>query len=139
MSVVSARSVVVALVTLAVAGCSTAQSHPTAVPVGPTPVRVSPPTTPPMQLGTVTGVLQFVAVRRAVLPGTVYLRSSGGQTIEASTSMAGIFSVRVPAGTYVITGRSPHYDGGLEDCYAGPAITVTLGATTQVAVTCQGY
>ena len=139
MLVVSARSVVLALLTLAVAGCSTAQSHPTAVPVGPTPVRVIPPTTPPMQLGTVTGVLQFVAIRRTVISGTVYLRSSGGQTIEASTSLAGSFSVRVPAGTYVITGRSPHYDAGLEDCHGGPAITVTLGATTQVAVTCQGF
>jgi hypothetical protein len=49
----------------------------------------------------------------------------------------GRYSVRVPAGTYAVTGRSPLYQDGAAACRAAALATVTSGHRTEADVLCQ--
>ncbi len=49
----------------------------------------------------------------------------------------GRYSVRVPAGTYAVTGRSPLYQDGAAVCRAAGPATVTSGHRTEADVLCQ--
>jgi hypothetical protein len=65
--------------------------------------------------------------------------SGGGHefTFRILPSADGSFSVEVPTGTYVVTGRSPIYQGGGLDCrIAQPSLTVPAHETITVDVTC---
>jgi hypothetical protein len=70
------------------------------------------------------------------LRGAITLRDSAGMAFTATAGSDGVFSVRVPAGSYSITGRSPLYDGGNTDCDSSQPVTVTAGATSRVVVVC---
>jgi hypothetical protein len=49
----------------------------------------------------------------------------------------GSFSVLVPAGTYILAGRSPRYGSGAGVCRADGPVTVTAGHRTRADVLCQ--
>jgi hypothetical protein len=92
-----------------------------------------------------TGVIsgQLVAVGgpanvRQPLPGMVQISGEGHEvTYRVPPSADGSFSVEVPTGTYVVTGRSPLYQGGRLDCrIAQPSLTVRAHETISVDVTC---
>jgi hypothetical protein len=98
--------------------------------------------TPPKAVsGTVTGILEAVGGAAPGTPrplvGTVSIHGARGTTITAKTGSDGRFSVRVAAGSYTVTGRSPLYQGGKANCTASGSITVTGGATKRVLVACQ--
>jgi hypothetical protein len=71
------------------------------------------------------------------LKGSITLRDSGGTVFAATVGSDGVFSVRVPIGTYAITGRSPLYEGGNTDCDSSGSVTLSVGATIHVVVSCQ--
>jgi hypothetical protein len=92
-----------------------------------------------------TGVIsgELVAVGgpanvRQSLPGTVQISGEGHEfTYRILPSADGSFSVEVPVGTYVVTGRSPLYQGGRLDCrIAQPSLTVRAHDAITVDVTC---
>ena len=92
-----------------------------------------------------TGVIsgELVAVGgpvnvRQPLPGTVQISGEGHEsTYRVLPSADGSFSVEVPTGTYVVTGRSPLYQGGRLDCrIAQPSLTVGAHETITVDVSC---
>jgi hypothetical protein len=92
-----------------------------------------------------TGVIsgELVAVGgpanvRQPLPGTVRISGEGHEfTYRVLPSADGSFSVEVPAGTYVVTGRSPLYEGGRVDCrMAQPSLMVGAGDTVTVDLAC---
>jgi photosystem II stability/assembly factor-like uncharacterized protein len=91
--------------------------------------------------GTVVGTLEAVGGPAPGTPrplrGAVTLRDSAGAAFTAAAGSDGMFSVRVPIGSYSITGRSPLYGSGGADCHALDSVTVTAGATTHVLVMCQ--
>jgi hypothetical protein len=70
------------------------------------------------------------------LKGSITLRDSDGTVFIATAGSNGVFLVRVPIGTYAITGRSPFYDSGNADCLSSGPVTVTVGATIRVVVAC---
>lgn len=72
------------------------------------------------------------------LPGTVQISGEGHEfTYRILPSADGSFSVEVPAGTYVVSGRSPLYQGGRLDCRVPqPSLTVHAHETITVDVTC---
>ena len=77
-------------------------------------------------------------VRRPV-PGTVQISGEGHEfTNRIQPSADGGFSVEVPTGTYVVTGRSPLYQGGRFDCRIDQAsLTVHAGETITIDVSCE--
>jgi hypothetical protein len=92
-----------------------------------------------------TGVIsgELVAVGgpanvRKPLPGTVQISGEGHEfTYRVLPSAEGTFSVEVPTGTYVVTGRSPLYQGGRLDCHiAQPSLTVRANETITLDVAC---
>jgi hypothetical protein len=92
-----------------------------------------------------TGVIsgELVAVGgpanvRQPLPGTVRISGEGHEfTHRVLPSADGSFSVEVPTGTYVVTGRSPLYQGGGSDCRIDqPSLTVGSHETVSVDVSC---
>jgi photosystem II stability/assembly factor-like uncharacterized protein len=93
--------------------------------------------------GVVLGALEAVGGPAPGTPrplrGAITLRDSAGTAFTATAGSDGVFSVRVPTGSYTITGRSPLYDSGNVDCHSiAPApVTVTAGATIRVVVACQ--
>ena len=92
--------------------------------------------------GTLSGVLQAVGGpapgNPRPLPGTIQLRDQNGRAVSSAIAGAdGKFSVRVAAGTYVVTGRSPLYQGGRVDCQATGPVSVSSGKMTRVVVSCQ--
>jgi photosystem II stability/assembly factor-like uncharacterized protein len=91
--------------------------------------------------GVVQGTLEAVG---GVAPGTprpikgsIKLRNSDGTLFTATAGSDGVFSVRLPNGTYTITGRSPLYDNGDVDCPSSGPVTVTAGAAIRVVIACQ--
>jgi hypothetical protein len=91
--------------------------------------------------GVVLGTLEAVGGPAPGTPrplrGSITLRDSGGTAFTATAGSDGVFSVRVPPGSYTITGRSPLYDSGNVDCPSIAPATVTAGATIRVVVACQ--
>jgi hypothetical protein len=75
---------------------------------------------------------------RQPLPGTVRISGEGHEfTYRVLPSADGSFSIEVPAGTYVVTGRSPLYQGGRLDCrVAQPSLVVREHETITVDVSC---
>lgn len=91
--------------------------------------------------GVISGELVAVggpANVRQSLPGTVQISGEGHEfTYRVLPSAEGSFSIEVPAGTYVVTGRSPLYQGGRLDCrIAQPSVTLRPGDTVTLDVTC---
>jgi hypothetical protein len=69
-------------------------------------------------------------------PGAVTLTGTGmHRDIEVGTG--GGYSAWVPAGSYVVAGRSPLYQGGAVACRAAGPATVTGGHRTEADVLCQ--
>jgi hypothetical protein len=105
----------------------------------------SSPDGPPGPTGTLTGTLQAVGGPSGAgprgLPGQITLNGSHGTSKASITEITvganGRFSVPVTVGTYIATGRSPHYEGGTVDCRASGSVTVTKGVITSVKVDCQ--
>lgn len=125
------RLVPVVAAMIGLAGCSSQTPQPSRFP--------SAPPSPNPQHGTVTGTLELAAViRTPPLRGTVYLHGVGGKTYTTITS-GNPFSIRVPLGTYTLSGRSPQYQNGTQDCRAAGPITVAADATIPVEVDCQGF
>lgn len=91
--------------------------------------------------GVVVGTLEAVGGPAPGTPrplsGAIALRDSAGAAFTGTAGTDGMFSVRVPIGSYTITGRSPLYDGGNTDCSSSGPVTVTPGATIRILVTCQ--
>ena len=69
-------------------------------------------------------------------PGTVTLTGPGVHRAIA-VGAGGRYSVRVPPGTYAVTGRSPLYQDGAAACRATGPATVTSGHRTEADVLCQ--
>ena len=97
--------------------------------------------TPTVETGVVQGVLEAVGGPGPGTPrplnGAITLRESDATMFTATVGSDGVFLVRVPIGTYAITGRSPMYDGGNVDCTSSGRVTLTVGATIRVLVACQ--
>lgn len=111
------------LVVLMMAACSPAPPPPT-------------PTLTP-EYGTVTGTLELAAILTRPIKGTLYLHGSRNVSLRAVASSDGSFALRVPVGSYGISGRSPLYQSGSQDCWAGP-VTVGVRQTVRVTVICEG-
>lgn len=69
-------------------------------------------------------------------PGTVTLTGSGVH-LAIDVGAGGRYSVRVPAGTYAVAGRSPLYQDGAGACRAVGPVTVASGHRTEADVLCQ--
>jgi hypothetical protein len=69
-------------------------------------------------------------------PGTVTLTGPGVHR-DIGVGAGGRYSVRVPAGTYAVRGRSPLYQDGAAVCQAAGPATVTSGHRTEADVLCQ--
>lgn len=93
------------------------------------------------QTGVVQGTLEAVGGPAPgpgrPLKGSITLRESDGTAFTATVGSDGVFVVRVPTGTYAITGRSPLYEGGNTDCVSSGSVILSVGATIDVIVTCQ--
>jgi len=91
--------------------------------------------------GVIQGTLEAVGGAAPGTPrplrGSIRLRDSDGRIFTATVGSDGVFLVRVPIGTYAITGRSLLYDGGNVDCPSSGPATLTVGATIRVVVACQ--
>jgi photosystem II stability/assembly factor-like uncharacterized protein len=93
------------------------------------------------QSGLIDGTLEAVGGAAPGTPrplsGSITLRNSDGRVFTATAGSGGVFTVRVPIGTYTVTGRSPLYDSGSANCYSGGPATVTgAGETIHVIVAC---
>jgi hypothetical protein len=91
--------------------------------------------------GTVRGSLVAVGGLAGTTPrplrGTVTFDGAGGRSYVTNAGPGGRFSVRVPAGSYSATARSPQYQGGLVACRAEGRVTVRDQAPRYVTVGCQ--
>ena len=88
------------------------------------------------------------------IAGTVLFRAGPGQAVKVRVGKSGTFSVRLPAGTYRVSGRSPAVmqvsngavigAGGKlisgreheRPCTQQQTVTVASGQTARIAVTC---
>ena len=124
---------------LATAACSGGKA------VSPTTTTGSSVTTtqqPAAPLGTVSG--KFGAVggasrgRFRPLHGQVTLAGQGGRVFTANVGGSGNWTLRVPAGDYSATGRSPEYNSGMAVCRAPRLVSVTAGRTVHnVVIVCE--
>jgi len=93
------------------------------------------------ETGVVQGTLQAVGGPvpgpGRPLKGSIALRDSDGTVFTTTVGSDGAFMVRVPTGTYAITGRSPLYEGGDTDCLSSGSVILGVGATMHVVVSCQ--
>ena len=69
-------------------------------------------------------------------PGTVTLTGAGVH-LDVRVGASGAYSVRVPAGSYTVGGRSPLYESGAGLCRAVRVAAVTGGHSTKADVLCQ--
>jgi hypothetical protein len=96
---------------------------------------------PTVETGVVQGMLEAVGGPAPGTPrplqGSITLRDSDATIFTATVGSDGAFLVRVPIGTYAITGRSQVYDSGSVDCTSSGPVTLTVGATIRVLVACQ--
>lgn len=76
------------------------------------------------------------------IPGTVQFADRGHRLILVQVGSSGDFSVRLPAGSYAVSGRSPRVievsNGARREitCSQTLSVTVTLRHTSRVALTC---
>jgi hypothetical protein len=88
------------------------------------------------------------------IAGTVLFRAGPGQAVKVRVGKSGTFSVRLPAGTYHVSGRSPSVmqvsngavigAGGKlisgreheRPCSQQRTVTIASGQTARIAVTC---
>jgi hypothetical protein len=101
----------------------------------------SSPEGPSGPTGTLTGTLQAVGGPLGdgprALSGEVTLHGSSRRITGITVGANGRFSVPVAVGTYTVSGRSPHYEGGTAVCRASRPVVVTKGVTSSVEVDCQ--
>ncbi len=93
--------------------------------------RASPP------VGTISGHLLMVGGpvgARFPVEGVITVV---GTDLTAKVGSDGSFSLRVPPGRYVVSGRSPRFNGGQGRCFAAEHAIVTDGGDTSVDVLCQ--
>ena len=108
----------------------------------------------PPATGTVTGTLEGVGgpaiIKNGIaqtpvfsLSGTVTFTDAGGHATPFATSPAGTFSVRLAAGTYFVSGRTPSYSEVNKDgsstpvpCSLPQSIQVRPRQTMRIAVVC---
>jgi photosystem II stability/assembly factor-like uncharacterized protein len=89
-------------------------------------------------LGTLDAVGGLAPGGPRPLPGSITLRDSAGTAFTGTAGSDGMFSLRVPTGSYTITGHSQLLDSGSGDCHSiEQTVTVTAGATIRVVVACQ--
>jgi hypothetical protein len=69
------------------------------------------------------------------MSGRIDATSSSGDHYSAVAADDGTFSLEVPAGRYLVTGRGPAYQGGRE-CAAADPVDVEDGQVTDVQVVC---
>jgi hypothetical protein len=129
----------IALIALAVTGCSSSVQEPRpdtapSVDARSTQSASSDGTT----VGYVSGRLLFVGGpapgRPRATSGTVRLH--GSSPTQGSTDRRGYFEVDAVPGTYRVTGRSPDYGDGRYECRAEHAVVVTAAMTSHVNVYC---
>jgi hypothetical protein len=92
----------------------------------------------PLAIGRISGTLREIGGPRPGLdrsvPGTISIE--GDSTAVAASTSTGEFSVRVPVGTYNVTGTSPLVNEGREKCVVSDPVIVENGRTTRVTVVC---
>jgi hypothetical protein len=71
------------------------------------------------------------------VPGDVTARNGTGHETTAVADSHGRFSFALSPGTYTITARTSHYDGGGTPCFAREPVTVSDIGTIIVDVLCQ--
>ncbi len=112
------RTVVLAGVVLAIAGCSTAS--------GPT--------------GTVTGTYLRVGgpagTANVPLPGTISFRAGNGSTISVSSDSTGTFTGQLPPGTYAVAATSSLINDGKFPCSRPLTTRVQAGKTVSLTIIC---
>jgi hypothetical protein len=92
--------------------------------------------------------------RERPIAGTVLFNAGAGQAVKVRVGKSGTFSVRLPDGTYHVSGRSPSVvqvsNGAVvgvggklvsgreheRPCSQPQTVTVTTGQTARIAVTC---
>lgn len=113
------------------AGCTSSSHKPPATMTVPTAVAAR---------GTIVGILEAVGgpvgAANRPLSGTV-TATRAGRSYSASVGIDGHYSVRVPAGTYAVVGRSTQYQGGVADCHAANPVAVSSGSTATADVVCE--
>jgi hypothetical protein len=89
------------------------------------------------------GVLQAVGGPAPGTPrplsGMVAITDHAGKVVTAPASSDGTFSAELPAGAYTVTGRSPLYESGAQDCRTIPPTTfeVVSGERSPVTLDCE--
>jgi hypothetical protein len=69
--------------------------------------------------------------------GRITFTAAGGQQMQVSVGASGRFSLSLPASTYVVTGRSPQYNGGHALCHALHPVRVRPEIATHLSIYCQ--
>lgn len=112
-------------VVLVISGCTGAGggSHPARTTMPPVPAAA-----------TLTGRLLASGLAVRPIPGTVSGR--GPQTFRVKVGRDGRFSVTMFPGRYLLTGRSPLYNGGAGVCRHVGLVDVPAQATTHADVVC---
>jgi hypothetical protein len=94
--------------------------------------------------GTIEGSLRLSAglvqlPDGGALPGRVTATNRHGDQFSVAVLTSGRFRLRVPAGTYVLVGRSPKFvsNGAPGTCRAG-SVTVAAGRVVTRGITCDG-
>ncbi len=71
------------------------------------------------------------------LPGSITARASNGRTFTAAAGRSGRFTLSLPPGSYLVTGRSPLLQSGRLACAATGRLRVSRGkAAGPVTVVC---
>ena len=129
----------VALMVIAVTGCSSSGQDSGASPSPSARVSFSKAATPEgTGLGTVSGRLLLVggpAPGFRTTSGTVKLH--GARSTQGAVDRRGHFVVAVDPGTYRVTGTSPDYGNGRYLCQAAHSVVVVAAETRHVNVFCQ--
>jgi hypothetical protein len=88
----------------------------------------------------VSGTLRLVGGPAGTAPsgvaGQVHFRAENGATTSATAGGDGRFSLRVPPGTYVVSGTSPSFGDGASPCAAAGPVQVSAVGRHDVEVVC---
>lgn len=98
--------------------------------------------TPPTPTGTLTGQLRMLVgviapPNHGAVPGTVVAIGAGQRRYVSHASADGHYTLIIPAGSYILTGRTTTFNGGRQPCALGSA-TVAGGKTTSRDLVCNG-